>query len=117
MEFTLSFLKTFFWASYLVLPLLVSLCVVIIVLGQIVCRLEKWQRYDALYWSFITATTVGYGDIRPLRKVSKMLAVIIAVVGMMFTGLIIAVTLNAASLALEKHADTRIIDRIKSELI
>jgi len=23
---------------------------------------ESWIRFDSLYWSFITATTIGYGD-------------------------------------------------------
>ncbi len=115
MDFTITFIKLFFWVIYLVAPLLFFLSLVIIVLGQIVCRVEKWEKFDGLYWSFITATTVGYGDIRPMKKVSKALSVLIALVGMMFTGIIIAVTLNTASVAVEKHADMQVIEKMKKE--
>ena len=113
MEFTITFIELTFWSLYLVAPLLGFLCLVIILFGQIVCRIEKWGKFDGLYWSFITATTVGYGDIRPLKKVSKALSVVIALVGMIFTGVIIAVTLHTASIALEKHVDMSTIEYMK----
>ena len=115
MEFTIAFVKLFFWSIYLVAPLLVFLSFFIILLGQIVCSIEKWGKFDGLYWSFITATTVGYGDIRPLKKVSKALSVTIALVGIMLTGIIIAVTINTASIALEKHGDDRVIEQMKEK--
>lgn len=115
MEFTIAFLWLFAWSIYLVSPLLVFLSLVIILLGQIVCHIEKWHKFDGIYWSFITATTVGFGDIRPLKKTSKALSVLIALVGLMFTGIIIAVTLNTASIALEKHADKSIMERMKNK--
>jgi len=113
MELTLTFIRLFFWSIYLVAPLLVFLSFVIIVLGQIVCHIEKWNKFDGLYWSFITATTVGYGDIRPLKKVSKALSVLIAFVGLMLTGIMIAVSLNTATIAFEKHIDISAIEEVK----
>lgn len=117
MEFTLAFIKLFFLSIYVVSPLLIFLTVVIIILGQIVCWLEKWRKFDALYWSFITATTVGYGDIRPLRKRSKVISIFIALVGMMFTGIIIAVTLNTVDITLKTHLNKNevIMEKIKKE--
>ena len=115
MEFTFDFIQIFFWVIYLVSPLLLFLSLVIVMLGQLVGRNEKWSCFDALYWSFITATTVGYGDFRPLQKSSRILSVFIAFVGVMFTGIIIAVTLNAASIAFEKHVDERVIEKMKDE--
>lgn len=113
MEFTLTFTRLFFWAIYLTAPLLIFLGLVIVGLGQIVSSIEKWDRFDGLYWSFITAITVGYGDLHLTRKVSKMLSVIIAFVGIMFTGIIVAVTLNTASIAFEKHADVQVLENVK----
>ncbi|MCH9699036.1 MAG: potassium channel family protein [Gammaproteobacteria bacterium] len=113
MELTLTFIRLFFWSIYLIAPLLVFLSIVIIVLGQIVCHIEKWNKFDGLYWSFITATTVGYGDIRPLKKVSKALSVLIALVGLMLTGIMIAVTLNTTTIAFEKHVDKSAIEEVK----
>lgn len=115
MEFTVYFIRLFFWSIYLVSPLLVFFCLMIIGFGLLVCRIEQWNKFDGIYWSFITATTVGYGDIRPLKKSSRVLSVAIALVGLMFTGLIIAITLNSASIALEKFGDIHIIDKMKDE--
>lgn len=116
MEFTITFLKLFIWAIYLVAPLLVFLSAIIVILGQIVTHIEKWNKFDGLYWSSITATTVGYGDIRPLRKRSKTLSVLIALVGMMFTGLIIAITLKAASISLDIFIEPSTIEKIKGTI-
>jgi voltage-gated potassium channel len=79
--------------------LLLSIALVITLLGQIVGRRESWKRFDALYWAFITATTVGYGDIRPMSRLSKGLSVIIALVGMIFTGIMVALAVNSVSVA------------------
>lgn len=113
MEFTLTFLELFFWSIYLTLPIILFLSLFIILLGQVVGYLENWSKFDSLYWSLITATTVGYGDFRPLKKVSKLISTIIAIVGMILTGIIIAVALNTASTALERHADQNIIEHMK----
>ncbi len=97
MEFTFTFLMLFAHALHAVGPLLVFFSFIIIVLGQWVGRIEGWSRFDALYWSFITATTVGYGDIPPTRKITKILAIWIAFTGLLFTGLFVAAMLETVS--------------------
>jgi len=99
MEFTFQFIKLFFYGLKLAAPLLISLVLLITLLGQIVGARESWNRFDSLYWAFITATTVGYGDIRPLARLSKSLAVLIALTGIIFTGIMVAVAINAATIS------------------
>ena len=79
------------------------LALVIVMLGQYVGRRESWSWHDSLYWSFITATTVGYGDIRPVSRVSKLLSVVIALIGIVLTGIIVALAVYSATQALVEH--------------
>jgi hypothetical protein len=97
---TVTFLKQFGLGISLTSPLLVSLAAVITLLGQAVGRKEGWSRFDSLYWSFITATTVGYGDLRPVKQRSRILAILIAFLGLVLSGIVIAVAVQAATLAL-----------------
>ena len=97
MDFTLIFLEVFFKGLVFVGPLLISLGLFIVLLGYLVGRLESWDRLDAIYWAFITATTVGYGDIRPMGRLPKALSVLIALVGMIFTGIMVALAVNAVT--------------------
>jgi voltage-gated potassium channel len=99
---TVTFIKQFSIGLWLTFPLLLSLAVAITLLGQAVGTREGWSRFESLYWSFITATTVGYGDIRPLRRGSRIFAVLIAFLGLMLTGILIAVAVHATNLALDK---------------
>ena len=84
------------------LPLLLSLALAIILLGQAVGRQEGWSRFDSFYWSFITATTVGYGDVRRSNENLKAVAITIAFLGLTLTGIVIAVAVQAATLALRQ---------------
>ncbi len=105
MDFTFTFLETFLYGLYFTVPLLLLIVLITICLGQIVGRIESWKKFDALYWSFITATTVGYGDIRPSYRTSKILSVLIALTGLVFTGIIVAIAVRSATYAFNIHVD------------
>ena len=99
---TTFFLKHMATGIWLTFPLLLSLGAVITLLGQVVGKMEGWSPFESFYWSFVTATTVGYGDIRPIRRGSRMISILIAMFGLVFTGIIIAVAVHATTLALNK---------------
>ena len=105
MEFTFDFIRIFGIALFYAAPLLVSMLLIIVVLGQFLGRREGWSRLDALYHAFIVATTVGYGDFHPRTRVSKILAIIIALVGIVFTGIVVAIALHAATHAFQATHD------------
>lgn len=100
---TITFLKNFALGIWLTSPLLLSLALLIAILGRIVGRMEDWSRFDSIYWSFITGTTVGYGDVRPVKRGSRILAIVIALLGLTMSGILIAVAVHAANLALAAH--------------
>ena len=105
MDFTVTFVKVFFIAIQLAMPLLLTMSCFVAVLGWIVGRKEGWTHFDSLYWAFITATTVGFGDIRPIKKLSRFLAVMIAFTGIIFTGIVVSLAVEATSIAYKKHDD------------
>ena len=98
---TVAFLKQFALGFEETLPLLLSLGLGIALLGYAVGRKEGWSAFESLYWSFITATTVGYGDLRPLKRVSRIIAILIAFLGLTLTGIVIALAVWAATFALK----------------
>ena len=99
MEFTFAFLHVFVMDLLHASPLLGFLALMIVAVGLVIGRIEGWTDRDALYHAFINATTVGYGDFRPTKKGSKVLAILLALVGLVFTGMVVAIALHAADLA------------------
>ena len=98
---TIVFVKDFVRGLWLMFPLLFSLLAAITLLGRWVGRIEGWSRLDTFYWSFVTATTVGYGDLRPAKNASKIASILIAFLGLMMSGILVAVTVHAVNLALD----------------
>jgi len=105
MEFTWDFIRMFSVGLFYAAPLLATLALLIVVLGHVLGRLEGWSKFDALYHAFITATTVGYGDFHPSRKRSKVLAIAITFVGIIFTGIMVAIALHSAAHAFKETHD------------
>ena len=116
MQFTLIFVKLFFVGLALTAPILLFLSVIIVLLGQVVGRRESWSSFDALYSTFVTATTVGYGDFRPLDGASRVLSILIAISGIVFTGIIVAVAISATTEAIKLQVDPEEFKRIAEEI-
>jgi len=51
---------------------------------------ESMEGFNAFYFSFITLSTVGYGDITPVSKVARMLAAMEAMTGLFYVAVLIA---------------------------
>lgn len=97
MEVFIDFSHRFIVALVYTAPLLLCFILIIVALGLLIGKSEGWTRLDAIYFAFITATTVGFGDLCPRRRVSKSLSIMIALLGMIFTGIVIALAIHAAA--------------------
>jgi voltage-gated potassium channel len=68
-------------------------------IGYFIGKIEGWSIWDSLYHAFINATTVGFGDFRPSRKTSRILAIVLAFVGIVFAGMVVAMAIHSADFA------------------
>jgi len=76
-------------------PIFSSLLILIMLLGIVIGVREGWTIGNSLYFAFITAFTIGYGDITPHYPLTKILAVAIGLVGFLFTGILVAIAVQA----------------------
>ena len=58
---------------------------------------------DALYFSFITGLTIGYGDILVSSIPGRIIAVLIGLVGILFTGMIVAAAVKAVQITMDEE--------------
>lgn len=97
MEFVLDFVKIYVSGLLFLWPILLVLLGAIVALGLRIGQLEKWTPTNAVYFAFITATSVGYGDFHPTNARAKWLAILIALIGVLLTGLIVSIGLEAVA--------------------
>jgi len=65
---------------------------------------EDWSWVDSVYFTVITLTTVGYGDLNPTTAASKLFTVVLILVGL---GVIVAFAERIAKLAAADVAERR----------
>ena len=72
-----------------------------VVFGVSVYFCEIWHEEtfsnmpDGTYWAIITMTTVGYGDMAPKTAQGRVIAVLCALIGVLFTGLSVPIIANS----------------------
>ncbi len=77
----------------------------IVASGTVSVRIaEGWGWIDSLYFTVITLTTVGYGDLTPSRPFTKILVVVLVLLGI---GILVAFIERVARLATEDAMETR----------
>ena len=116
MAFTRDFLLLFFILLGRLSPVWLTLAAIISSLGLLLAHVEQLAHGDGLYVAWITATTVGYGDITPSHGLSKIICVIMAMIGVIFTSLIASLALNAGRVAMERHLGERLQQELQQRL-
>lgn len=74
------FVQSFSDSEFRVLSALVFICIVV---GTVFYRLvEGWSWIDCMYFSLVTLTTVGYGDLSPTTDLSKIFTMVYILIGL-----------------------------------
>jgi voltage-gated potassium channel len=62
--------------------IIISALIYILAGGTILFHyLENWSWVDSFYFTCVTITTIGYGDLTPTKTITKLLTVLIAFLG------------------------------------
>lgn len=88
---------------HVVWPILSGILLLMVGSGLAIWRIEDWRIDEALYFTFVTGLTIGYGDFTPKHVSARVLALGIGFAGIVLTGLIAAVTVRALS-ATDRHS-------------
>jgi voltage-gated potassium channel Kch len=82
---------------------LLLLLFVVIVATYFYSHEEKWSLIDSMYFTVITLTTVGYGDLHPTTPLSKLFTI-----GLIFSGIGIALTvINSFAVSIKEGSENR----------
>lgn len=93
------------------------LVLLIILIGATgISYFENMSFSDSLWWAFVTATTVGYGDLSPSTSIGRCIAVILMVSGIGLLGTLTS-TITNYFLNFQKNTVTdEIIEKIKLQI-
>jgi hypothetical protein len=90
-------------AIHVTWPVLSTILAIQVGLGLLTGFVEGWSVGDAVYFTFITGLTIGYGDIVPHQALARALAIVIGVSGLFLTGLIAGIAVYAMREALNEN--------------
>src|SRR5512133_2896583 len=90
-------------AIHVTWPVLSAILAIQIALGLLVGFVEGWSLGDAVYFTFVTGLTIGYGDIVPRQALARALAIGIGISALFLTGLIAGIAVYAMRAALTGH--------------
>jgi hypothetical protein len=97
-----SFARHFFRAIWHVKAVILMLIALIVTGAAAVAIVEKMPFGDTLYFAFVTGLTIGYGDIVVKTSLGQLVAILIGFIGILFTGLMVAVLVYAVRESLEE---------------
>ncbi|GAA3096037.1 hypothetical protein GCM10010520_47230 [Rhizobium viscosum] len=93
------FFAALFRQVRLLWPIFSGVLVMMIASGLVIGRIEGWGIGESLYFTFVTGLTIGYGDLAPKQTVARILIVPIGLCGIILTGLVAAISVQALDAA------------------
>lgn len=93
------FFAALFQQVRIVWPIFSGILVIMVGSGVVAGQIESWRIGETLYFTFVTGLTIGYGDVTPKHAVARILALLIGLCGIVLTGMVAAVTVQALDAA------------------
>lgn len=102
-----AYVRHFFYMLKLVRHAMAGLLVLLLIGAGVIALAEGMNYGKALYLTAITGLTVGYGDIAPATVVGRITSVLIAIIGLIYFGIFVAVANAALRHMVEEKRDER----------
>ena len=96
------FIQHFLKITWHLRTLYLMLLAVIMTGATFIAATEKVSFGEAVYFSFITGLTVGYGDIAPITAIGRVISVLLGLIGILFSGVVVATAVEATRHAWEE---------------
>jgi hypothetical protein len=84
-------------AIHVTWPVLSAILGIQLAMGLLTGFVEGWSLADAVYFTFITGLTIGYGNLVPRQPLTRVLAIGIGFCGLFLTGLVAAIVVHGSS--------------------
>lgn len=116
MRFSIDFIRAFFVLSRHFSPIWGGIVILISLIGLIIAQLEDGLSVgSALYFAWVTGTTVGYGDLVPTLGITRVLAIFVAILGIVLTGIIVTMAIEAAKIVVENNTSIQEFKQVVNE--
>ena len=71
----------------------------IFICGIMIARFDNLPLQEAVYFAFITAFTVGFGDVVPKSTAARFITIVLAFIGLVLVGVLVGVEVHAIETA------------------
>ena len=96
LDFVLSHLKLLYELGFVI----VFLFLLIFIAGILISRFDKMSLEDGIYCAFSTAFKAGFGNLTPTSRAGKIIAILIAFLGIVLVGVFVAIAVKALDTAM-----------------
>ena len=101
------FIRHFAHLLHFIRGVVVAIFAIIILSAIVLMLVEGLSVGESLYFTAVTALTVGYGDITPKTAAGQVVSIVIGFLGVLFNGIVVAVAVRALADAVEEDRKTQ----------
>ncbi len=96
----MNFLLTHISIMYEIISIFLLLAVVISICGIVIARFDNLSKQDGIYFAFLTAFTVGLGDVIPKSAATRFITIVLAFIGLILIGILVGISVKAIEISL-----------------